>query len=48
MISVPRGSSVFRGSAAFLVPGGGFRDLFANVENDPVYYSVLLNAILTY
>lgn len=39
---------VFRGSVALLAPGGGFRDLFANVENDPVYYSFLLNAILTY
>lgn len=39
---------VFRGSVALLAPGDGFRDLFANVENDPVYYSVLLNAILTY
>ncbi len=39
---------VFRGSAAVLAPGNGFQDLFANVENDRLYYSVLLNAILTY
>ena len=34
--------------AAVLQPGAGFRDLFANVENDRRYYSVLFNAILTY
>lgn len=39
---------VFRASAAFLVPGKGFRDLFTNVDRDKTYYSVLFNAILTY
>ncbi|MFC7499523.1 hypothetical protein ACFQRC_09835 [Enterovirga sp. GCM10030262] len=39
---------VFRASAAALVPGDGFKDLFANNDRDNVYYSVLLNAILTF
>lgn len=39
---------VFRASAAFLQPGDGFKDLFDNRDNDKLYYSVLLNAILTY
>jgi hypothetical protein len=39
---------VFRASAAVLQPGRGFRDLFDNSDNDKRYYSVLLNAILTY
>jgi hypothetical protein len=39
---------VLRASAAFLLPGQGFRDLFASQSQDQVYYSVLLNAILTY
>ncbi len=39
---------VFRASAAVLEPGNGFEDLFANVQNNRRYYSVLLNAILTY
>jgi len=36
---------VLQGSAAILVPGDGFRDLF---PDDQVYYSTLLNIILTY
>jgi hypothetical protein len=39
---------VFRASAAVLQPGKGFRDLFSNSDRDKRYYSVLLNAILTY
>jgi len=39
---------VFRCSAAFLLPGAGFKDLFANEDRDKVYYSVLLNAILSF
>ena len=39
---------VFRVSAAALQPGTGFRDLFENEERHRRYYSVLLNAILTY
>jgi hypothetical protein len=39
---------VFRGSAAMLQPGAGFRDLFFNSDRDKRYYSVLLNAIVTY
>ena len=39
---------VFRASAAVLEPSAGFKDLFANSDRDKRYYSVLLNAILTY
>ena len=39
---------VFRASAAILQPGAGFRDLFANSDRDKRYYSVLLNAIVSY
>ncbi|MGS1018022.1 hypothetical protein [Allosphingosinicella humi] len=39
---------VFRGSVAALVPGKGFKDLFANSDRDKLYYSVLLNAIVTF
>ncbi len=39
---------VFRASAAALVPGDGFKDLFANNDRDDVYYSVLFNAVLTF
>jgi hypothetical protein len=39
---------VFRASAALLQPGAGFRDLFDNSDGDKRYYSVLLNAILSY
>jgi hypothetical protein len=39
---------VLRASAAVLQPGKGFRDLFFNSDGDKRYYSVLLNAILTY
>ncbi|HYE28761.1 MAG TPA: hypothetical protein VEA61_11075 [Allosphingosinicella sp.] len=39
---------VFRASAAVLQPGRGFRDLFENSERQDRYYSVLLNAIVTY
>lgn len=39
---------VFRASAALLQPGAGFRDLFENQQRHERYYSVLLNAILSY
>ena len=39
---------VFRASAAALVPGSGFKDLFANSDRHDLYYSVLFNAILSY
>jgi len=39
---------VFRTSLAALLPGSGFKDLFANSDRHNRYYSVLFNAILTY
>jgi hypothetical protein len=39
---------VFRGSVAVLDPGAGFNDLFANSNRDNRYYSVLLDAILSF
>jgi len=39
---------VLRLSAATLVAGEGFRDLFDNLGNDRAYYSVLANAIVSY
>jgi hypothetical protein len=39
---------VFRASAAFLVPGRGFTDLYASEPKDQIYYSALLNIILSY
>ncbi len=39
---------VFRLSAATLLLGGGFRDLFDSRGGGSAYYSVLANAILTY
>ena len=39
---------VFRLSAATLLPGKGFKDLFTNRPRDRHYYSLLANAILTY
>lgn len=39
---------VFRGSIAVLQPGSGFNDLLTNSGHDSRYYSLLLNAILTY
>ena len=39
---------VFRLSAATLIAGSGFRDLFDNLGNDRAYVSVLANAILSY
>jgi hypothetical protein len=39
---------VLRASGAVLVPGGGFGDLFTNSTGADQYYSVLLNAILTF
>ncbi|HYD23413.1 MAG TPA: hypothetical protein VEB68_01345 [Croceibacterium sp.] len=39
---------VFRLSAATLLGGAGFRDLFDNLGNDRAYISVLANAILSY
>jgi hypothetical protein len=39
---------VFRASLAVFQPGSGFKDLFTNYNRDKRYYSVLLNAILTF
>jgi hypothetical protein len=39
---------VFRGAVAIFDPGSGFSDLFSNSNGDSRYYSVLLNAILTF
>lgn len=39
---------VFRLSGAVLDPGKGFRDLFTNARRDDRYYSVLMNAIVTF
>ena len=39
---------VVRLSAAALVPGAGFRDLFDNLQRHRNYYSVLANVILNY
>ena len=39
---------VFRTSMAALLPGSGFKDLFANSDRHSAYYSILFNAILTY
>ena len=39
---------VLRASGAVLSPGAGFNDLFTTNTHDGVYYSVLLNAILTF
>lgn len=39
---------VLRGSAAMFEPGDGFGDLFTDSERDERYYSVLLNATLSF
>ena len=39
---------VFRLSAAALLPGAGFKDLFTNRDRNRQYYSVLANIILSY
>jgi hypothetical protein len=39
---------VFRGSVAIFDPGSGFGDLFGNSNGDSRYYSILLNAILSF
>jgi hypothetical protein len=39
---------VLRGSVALFDPGAGFGDLFANSNGDNRYYSILLNAILSF
>ncbi|WP_445948169.1 hypothetical protein [Sphingorhabdus sp.] len=39
---------VFRLSAATLLPGKGFKDLFTNRPRDKQYYSLLANVIFTY
>jgi hypothetical protein len=39
---------ILRTSAAVLIPGQGFKDLFASEGSNEVYYSVLLNLILRY
>lgn len=39
---------VFRASAAAFDPGKGFNDLFDNSERNKRYYSILLNAVLTF
>lgn len=39
---------IFRLSGAWLLPGQGFKDLYAVQEEDKPLYSVLFNAVLTY
>lgn len=39
---------VARLSAATLIPGAGFRDLFASTDRSRAYYSILANVILSY
>jgi len=39
---------VFRASAAAFDPGKGFNDLFENRDRDKRYYSILLNAVLSF
>jgi hypothetical protein len=39
---------VGRLSAAVLLPGSGFKDLFANNNRNRAYYSILANIILSY
>lgn len=39
---------VFRASGAVFDAGKGFKDLFSNAGRDDQYYSILLNAILTF
>ena len=39
---------ILRLSGAILVPGSGFRDLFANEGRHGSYYSMLANLILNY
>ncbi len=39
---------VFRLSAAMLVPGQGFQQMFDNSERHGAYYSVLANATLSF
>jgi hypothetical protein len=39
---------VLRLSAATLLPGEGFKDLFANIDRNPRYYSVLANLVVSY
>jgi hypothetical protein len=39
---------VLRASGAVLAPGSGFSDLFTNSEHADQYYSILLNAIVTF
>jgi hypothetical protein len=39
---------VFRASAAAFDPGKGFGDLFTSRGREDLYYSVLLNLIVTY
>jgi hypothetical protein len=39
---------VLRTSAAFLLPGQGFKDLFPSTDNDKKYYSVLFDFLVAY
>ena len=39
---------VARLSAATLIPGAGFRDLFASTDRNRAYYSILANVVLSY
>jgi hypothetical protein len=39
---------ILRASGAVLSPGSGFNDLFTNSEHADQYYSILLNAIVTF
>jgi hypothetical protein len=35
-------------SAAVLVPGAGFKDLFENKQRDDIYVSILANLIVSF
>jgi len=39
---------VIRASSAFLLPGPGFRDLYASESKGQIFYSGLINVLLTY
>jgi hypothetical protein len=39
---------VMRLSAAALIPGAGFRDLFAQTGREGQFFSILANVVLTY
>jgi hypothetical protein len=39
---------VIRASSAFLLPGPGFRDLYASESKGQIFYSGLINVLLSY